>query len=134
MCQKGYVCTCIMCTKFLTRKLTKSYEFESHWWLGILLFPLVYLPHYFPWSLLSSTPVNEEVFHCILRRGLVKPGDLARLDSGYSRPLFPTTLVVNPKGQLKKQVENFMKILCHENLELYGIYSQINHKQAIYSK
>ena len=53
-----------------------------------------------PWSSLSSTQSNEEVFHRIPRRGC-KPsvsGDLARLASCYSRPSLATIIVVHPKG------------------------------------
>ena len=42
----------------------------------------------------GSTLSNEEVFHCILQRGLVLGGPgLISL-----RPLLATTIVVNPKG------------------------------------
>ena len=59
-------------------------------------------------SMPSSTPSNEEVFHRILWRGCKAVGPrgpgLISL-----RPLLATTIVVNPKGWGKKQLQEEIK-------------------------
>ena len=81
---------------------TRNRGFESHHWPVSGHFSLLTCLTPMPWSSLSSTPSNEEMFHRILRRGCnaisPRPGDLAQSASGYSRPLLATIIVVNPKG------------------------------------